>query len=219
MLASSALNESISALRITDTVAAARDFMQNQGVAELPVLDKTSLYNYARAIMLSGLDGDKKLSEVIAYNPHSPRVFMHQHLYEVVPVFSTSDLGVLAVMNETGEFAGIIDLKSIHKAITQSLTYRGIGAIMLLSVNPRDYVPSQITRLVEENGARVLGMMVTEESSDRFVVSLKINTTTVKHIVATFNRFDYKVIGCFMAEDFEKTTEKEFDSVLRFFDL
>jgi len=213
------LNEALVALRKTDTVSAARSFMAEQGVTELPVLDKLDLYNYARTVLLTDVPGDTKLEEIIPYNPHAPRVSMDAHLYEIVPVFAANDLQVLAVFNQKNEFTGIVDQKSIHKNISQSLTYKGIGAVVVLEVKPNDFAPSHIARMVEENGAKVLGMMVdnTEENSLR--INLKLNTTRVKNIVATFNRFGMKVTGCFMAEDFDNGSEREFESVLRFFDI
>jgi acetoin utilization protein AcuB len=219
MKANDLLNEAIIPLRRSDTVSAARAFMAEQGVTELPVLDKTELYNYARAILLNDQPGEKRLEEVLPYNPHAPRALVNSHLYELVPVFAAADLHVLAVVNENHEFVGVIDQKSIHKHIAQSLTYKGIGAVLLLSVRPIDFAPSQIARMVEENGAKVLGMMVEHTDETSLKVSLKLNTTQVKNIVATFKRFDMKVLDCFMAEVFDTGSEKEYNSVLKFFDI
>jgi predicted transcriptional regulator len=213
------LNDTLYALRRTDTVATARAFMAEQGVTELPILDKQELYNYVRSIMLAEYNSDQKLEDVIAFNPLAPRISENSHLYEMVPVFAASDLQVLAVVNDNHEFVGIVDQKSLHKQISQSLTYKGIGAVILLKVEPSDFAPSQIARLVEENGAKVLGMMVNHNEDGSLELSLKINTTIVKGIVATFQRFNYKVVNCYMSEDYNKGSEKEYDSVLRFFNI
>lgn len=219
MLASSVINESLLPLRRTDTVAAALAFMAEQGVTELPILDKTLLYNYARTVLLVNAKDSAKLEDVIAYNPHAPKAIYNQHLYEIIPVFAAADLQVLTVVNEENEFVGIINQRNLHKYISQSLTYKGIGAVLSISVPDRDFAPSHIMRLVEENGAKVLGMMAEHGENGHLSLSLKLNTTIVKGIVATFQRFDYKVIGCFLAEDYNNGEEKEYDSVLRFFDI
>lgn len=219
MNAISLINEALIALRKTDTVAAARAFMAEQGVTDLPVLDKTELYNYARTVLLLEAKGNQKLEDVIPYNPHASRVFDNQHLYEIIPIFAASDLQVLAVVNDNNEFTGIIDQRNVHKQISNSLTYRGIGAIVVIRSNDKDFAPSQITRMVEENGAKVLGMMTETGDTGDLLISLKLNTTSVKHIVATFKRFNFRVENCFLSEDYNTGSEKEFDSVLRFFDL
>lgn len=219
MLASTVINETLLPLRRTDTVAAALAFMAEQGVTELPILDKTHLYNYARTVMLINAEEGQKLEEVISYNPHAPHALSKQHLYEIIPVFSAADLQILAVLNEQAEFMGIIDQRNLHKQISQSLTYKGIGAILTLSVPDKDFAPSHIMRMVEENGAKVLGMMVEHGENSHLILSLKLNTTVTKSIIATFQRFNLKVLGCFMAEDYNIGEEKKYDSVLRFFDI
>ena len=144
MKVSELINESLNALRRTDTVTAAREFMVEQGVTELPVLDKQHIYNYARIVNLIEFGGDEKLEDVIPFNPHAPRVFEEQHLYEVVPVLAASDLQAIGVVNENNEFVGITDQKSINKQLAQSLTYKGIGAVLLFETESRDFAPSQI---------------------------------------------------------------------------
>lgn len=219
MLASSLLNEALYPLRKTDTVAAAKDFMAEQGVTELPILDNKELFNYARAAVLNDADGSRKLEEVIPYNPHAPKIFDNQHLYEIIPVFAASDLHVLAVVNERNEFLGIVDEKNIHKNISHSLTYKGVGAILVLQVEPKDFAPSHLARIVEENGAKILGLMLEQTEDSQLQVNIKLNTTAVMGIIASLNRFGYKVKEAFMAEDINKNDHREFDSVLKFFDL
>lgn len=220
MLALSLLNESLMPLRRTDTVAAARAFMAEQGVTELPVLDNKRLYNYVRSVLLNDLDGNTKLEDAVPMNPHAPKVHENQHVYEVVPLFAGSDMHVLAVVNEAEEVIGILDEKNIHKAISKSLTYKGIGAIVVLQVQARDFAPSHMARLVEENGAKILGMMVDNSDMDGTLqVNLKLNSTLVKGVVASLERFGFKVTEVFLAEDFSRDDNREFDSVLKFFDL
>ena len=219
MLVSSLFNESLIPLRKTDTVATAREFMTEQGVTELPILDNKILYNYARAVLLTDAKDSQKLEDVIPFNPHAPRIYENQHVYEIIPVFAASDLHVLTVLNADNEFVGIVDEKIIHKNISNSLTYKGIGAILVITVQGRDFAPSHMARLVEENGAKILGMMVEQGEAENLKINLKLNTTRVAGIVSALNRFGFKVQDAFMAEDYNKNNHKEYDSVLRFFDL
>ena len=219
MKAISLISDSLLALRKTDTVAAAREFMAEQGVTELPILDKLEVYNYARTMVLADLEGSLRLEEAIPYNPHAPKINGEQHLYEIVPVFALSDLQVLAVVNEKNEFVGMIDQRNIHKNISQSLTYKGLGAVIVLKIEPNDFAPSQIARIIEENGAKILGMMVDETPDKSLRVNLKLNTTRVRAIVASLDRYNIKTEACYMSEDYNGVSAKEFDSVLKFFDL
>ena len=220
MTAKELLNESINVLRHTDTVAAAVGYLNGQGLTELPVVKNKFLYNYARIENLNQVDDHSlKLDEVIAENVHAPSVFHNQHLYEIVPIMAVSELSVIAVLGENKEFEGTIDQRRINKLITESMTYRGLGAVVVLNLEDRDFSPAAICRWVEENGAKVIGMMVKSEEMGRLKVNLKLNTTVSRNIVSTFQRQGYKVENVYLSEDQNDQEDREIDMVLKFFDL
>ena len=219
MIAGSFVHDSLSPLRLTDTVSAALEYMLAMRVSELPVVDNNRLHNYARATNLVQEKSDLRLSEILPFNPHAPQVGQQQHLYEVIPLMVAADLEVMAVINEQQQVIGIIDQRKIHELISQSLTYKGVGAVLVVMVEPRDFAPSHLMRLVEENGAKVLGMMVNQTEAGNLLVSLKLNTTLVKGIVASLSRFGFKTEDAYMSEDFRPQDNNEYESVLRFFDI
>jgi|1048.fasta_scaffold11945_4 predicted transcriptional regulator len=220
MTAKELLNESINVLRHTDTVEAAVGYLNGQGLTELPVVKNKFLYNYARIENLNQVDDHSlRLDQVIAENVHAPAVFHNQHLYEIVPIMAVSELSVIAVLGENKEFEGTIDQRRINKLITESMTYRGLGAVVVLDLEDRDFSPASICRWVEENGAKVIGMMVKSEEMGRLKVNLKLNTTVSRNIVSTFQRQGYKVENVYLSEDQNGQEDREIDMVLKFFDL
>jgi Mg/Co/Ni transporter MgtE len=219
MIAGSLIHDSLSPLRLSDTVGAALEYMNAMRVSELPVVDNNRLHNYARTLNLLQEKADKRLSDIIPFNPHAPVVHAQQHVYEVIPLMVASDLEVMAVANDQNQIIGIIDQRKIQEIISQSLTYKGMGAVLVIMAEPRDFAPSHIMRLVEENGAKVLGMMVNQTEAGNLLVSLKLNTTLVKGIVASLSRFGYKTEDVYMSEDFNRQDNNEYESILRFFDI
>jgi acetoin utilization protein AcuB len=220
MIASELFSEHLDGLRLTDTVEAAIDFMESQGVCELPIIDKRKLYNYARISALH-LVSDKQqlLTDVIHFNQFSPKVFVNQHIYEIIPVLSSNDLSVVAVVDHEDQYLGLVDQKRLNKQITESMTYRGLGAVMVLRVSDRDFAPSLIARWIEENGAKILGMMVNTTPDGELLVNLKLNTTIVKNIVATFQRQNLRVEHVYLSEDFNQDNDRAIDLALKFFDF
>lgn len=220
MTAKELLNDSINVLRNTDTVEAAIGYLNGQGLTELPILKNKFLYNYARIELLNRVDDfSLKLEDVVAENVHAPSAFYNQHLYEIVPNMAVNELSVIAVLGENQEFVGTIDQRRINKLITESMTYRGLGAVVVLDLEDRDFSPATICRWVEENGAKVVGMMVKSESMGMLKVNLKLNTTVSRNIVSTFQRQGYKVENVYLSEDQSDREDKEIDMVLKFFDL
>lgn len=219
MIASQLINEHLCPLRTTDSVEAALLFMIEQGVTELPVVEQKKLYNYARLSQLGTLPKTQKLHESIAKNPFPPAARSNNHLYELVPMLAVNDLSLLAVVDDQGLFLGIIEQKSINKHIAESFTYRGMGAILVLLMNDRDFAPSILARWIEENGAKILGIMINHTSDGQLRINIKLNSIKVKAILATLHRQQIVVEHVFMAEDHDENDKKAFDIAFKFFDI
>lgn len=219
MIASQLINEHLSPLRTTDSVEAALAFMISQGVTELPLIEQKQLYNYVRLQQLSGLNKEQTLGDAIAKNHFTPSARGNSHLYELVPMLAANELGLLAVTDAEGNYQGIIEQKSINKLISDSFTYRGMGAILVLLMDDRDFAPSQLARWIEENGAKMLGMMINHAEQGKLRINVKLNTTVVRGILATLDRQHITVEHVFMAEDHDENDTKAFDVVFKFFDI
>ncbi|MEY2870957.1 MAG: hypothetical protein RLZZ146_880 [Bacteroidota bacterium] len=194
-------------------------FMISQGVTELPLIEQKQLYNYVRLQQLSGLPKEQSLGDAIAKNPFTPSAQSNNHLYELVPMLAANELSLLAVTDAEGMFQGIIEQKSINKLISESFTYRGMGAILVLRMDDRDFAPSLLARWIEENGAKMLGMMINHAEQGQLRIHVKLNTTVVRGIMATLERQHVKVEHVFMAEDHDENDSKAFDVVFKFFDI
>ncbi len=194
-------------------------FMISQGVTELPLIEQKQLYNYVRLQQLSGLPKEQSLGDAIAKNPFTPSAQSNNHLYELVPMLAANELSLLAVTDAEGMYQGIIEQKSINKLISESFTYRGMGAILVLRMDDRDFAPSLLARWIEENGAKMLGMMINHAEQGQLRIHVKLNTTVVRGIMATLERQHVKVEHVFMAEDHDENDSKAFDVVFKFFDI
>lgn len=220
MIAKELISEQVHALRTTDSAETAIDYLATQGFSELPILENKSIYNYCRLQTLYSVeDRSQMLSDVVAANPHAPKAFEDQHLYELVPMLAANELSVLGVVDVEGVYIGAIDQKQINKLITQSLTYRGMGAVLVLELDEIDYTPATIARWIEENGAKILGLMVTQLEMGRLKVNIKVNTTYVRTVTATLERQGYRVSQIYLSEDSNDKNDHEIDLALRFFDL
>jgi hypothetical protein len=219
MIASQLINEHLSPLRTTDSVDAALLFMISQGVTELPLIEQKQLWNYVRLQQLATLPKDQTLGDVISKHPFPPSAHSNNHLYELIPLLAANELSILAVTDADGQYQGIIEQKSINKLIADSFTYRGMGAILVLRMSDRDFAPSQLARWIEENGAKLLGIMINHADQGQLRINVKLNTTTVKPILATLERLSIVVEHVFMAEDHDENDSKAFDVVFKFFDI
>ena len=112
---------------------------------------------------------------------------------------------------------GITD--SMDAALSFMINQGGMGAILVLKMSDRDYAPSLIARWVEENGAKILGLMISQADQGMLRINIKLNTSRVKNILATLSRQNINVDQVLMADDYDENDTKAFDVVLKFLDL
>ena len=75
---------------------------------------------------------------------------------------------------------GITD--SMDAVLSFMINQGGMGAILVLKMSDRDYAPSQISRWIEENDAKILGLMISQADQGMLKVNIKLNTSRVKNI-------------------------------------
>jgi hypothetical protein len=108
---------------------------------------------------------------------------------------------------------------SMDASLLFMINQGGMGAILVLKMTDRDYAPSQISRWIEENDAKILGLLIGYADQGMINVNIKLNTSSVKNILATLSRQNINVEQVFMADDYDENDTKAYDVVFKFLDL
>ncbi|HPI80777.1 MAG TPA: cbs domain containing protein, partial [Cyclobacteriaceae bacterium] len=95
------------------------------------------------------------------------------------------------------------------------------GGILILSLNFIDYSLAEISRLVEENKAKILSSIVVEDPLDnqKIKLTIKINQLDLTRIVATLERFDYKIIGRYQEDKKDFQDKDRLDMLMRYLNI
>ena len=120
-------------------------------------------------------------------------------------------------LNDQLNDLGISD--SMDASLSFMINQGGMGAILVLKMSDRDYAPSQISRWIEENDAKILGLLIGYADQGMLNVNIKLNTSSVKNILATLSRQNINVEQVFMADDYDENDTKAYDVVFKFLDL
>jgi hypothetical protein len=68
------------------------------------------------------------------------------------------------------------------------------GALIVLEINTRDYMLSQIVHLIEQNNAKVLHVFsYLEEKTSKQIVIIKIDLEDASPVLRSLERFNYTV--------------------------
>jgi CBS domain-containing protein len=220
MITDQYLSNDIEPLSLEDTVQTAVEKMNRLHLDLLPVIYNNHLVNYAGIDVIEHLDSHIKLSELELYAPVLPFVHTSQHLLHALTHLKSLNVSLMAVLDENGEYQGVLKTKDVVKAISNSLSIRSGGSIIVIRVKPIDYSLSDLSRIIEYSDAKILGFFIFEvEGSDELEVHLKLNTGVLKHILATLERYDYKVVQYFNREDLADDLDQRFENLMNYIDI
>ncbi len=221
MIAKELINQMIPPLKLTDTVAYAIVWMEEFRTKELPVVNNGKFLGLiSEDHILEMEDGNKQIGEIELSCGHC---FVHesQYFYDILKLAVDNHIELVGVVNDQEEFTGVITVRDTITAFAQTTPVQAEGSVVVLSMDSRDYSLAELSRLVEENNARILSSSVKQDPLDnsRIKVTLKINREDISSIVATFERFEYKIISRFQDAEITETDRDRIDELLKYLDI
>ena len=220
MIIKELLSETIVPLNPSDTAAFALGIMDEFKISHLPIVQNltfqglisdTDIYNF------NNIDepvGNHILSLNHAY------VYEHQHIYEAIKIFSTLSLSLLPVVTESNQYLGVITQANLVRHLAGIFGINNPGGVIILEINEKDYVLTEIAKIVESNDAKVLSLSITSfPDSTKLEVTVKLNRMDIESILQTFIRYNYSVKASFFENlNFESLKER-FDSLMSYLNV
>ncbi|MBL0741795.1 CBS domain-containing protein [Chryseolinea sp. Jin1] len=208
-------------LKGTDDAHKAVVWMEEFRCNFLPVVDEGKLLGFiSEEIILEANDIDKRVKD---FNLVGQNCYVHldTHFYDILKVAADNKLQVVAVLNDEQSYTGLITVQDTLTSFAQTAAVQLPGGILVLSMNHVDYSLAEISRLVEENHAKILSSIVKEDPLDpaKLRLTLKINQVDLSRVVATLERFGYKVIGRYHETKALGDEKDRIDMLLRYLDI
>jgi len=144
---------------------------------------------------------DHSFLEVVSFDLIAQKCYVSkdQHFFDIIKKAAEHDVQLVGVEDSLGEYFGVITVHDTITSFAQTAAVQAPGGLLILSMNANDYSLAEIARLVESNNAKILSSSLKEDELDNSKIKLtvKINQIDLTHIIATLERFGYKIIGCF----------------------
>jgi len=221
MIAEDLINHMIPPLKATDDAHKAIVWMEEFRCNQMPVVDNGKLLGFiSEEIILEGNDVEKRLKDFDLVGK-AGYVHMNSHFYDILKVASDNKLQMVAVLNEDDIYNGVITMQDTLSSFAQTAAVQTPGGILVLSMNHNDYSLAEVSRLIEENRTRVLSSLVKEDPLDpgKIRLTLKLDQLDLTRIVATLERFNYKVIGRYQETPSGGSDKDRIDMLLRYLDI
>ncbi len=199
----------------TDSVKQILDRMTELKISHLPVVMNAAYQGIIAESDLGVFPDQEVIINSKSIEFINVSVIEDQHIYEVIDLVSRYNLTLIPVLSATGEYKGSITLPVLVRNFS-SLTAAGEpGAILVLNIAPQDYSPNIISRIIEENNAKMISLyMIQDPNNPELTVTIKINTQETSSIIRSFDRYGYSVKSYFLAnsqlDDFYRSRYEEF---------
>lgn len=221
MLAEEFINQMIPPLKLGDSSQTALNWMEVFHLTQLAVVDERMYKGIIdEESILEKNNPDLPISEYqLSYKDVS--VKSSSHYYDVINLASKNQLELVPVIGDTNEYLGVVSVNETSVAIAKMFASQGPGGIIVLAMKEIDYSLAQISRLIEANDTKILSVFVTDDSrKDSYVkVTLKLNRVDLTRVIATLERYDYKIIAQFQETDVENYDKDRLDMLFKYLNI
>jgi acetoin utilization protein AcuB len=219
MLAKDLITESILPLRTSTTGEDALHIMRDAVVRHLPIVNNTQFLGLiSEDDILAGNIEDPIGSYELA--AHKPYVNADDHLVEVLRIMGQGRLTVIPVLNDKGDYLGLITQDDLLAHLASATSLAENGSILIIEVNRRDFTPGEIGRIIEgENGIILLMYLSSEPQAEVMEVTIKLHAPSVSRIVASLERYKYKVKASYQESDYTESLKENYESLLNYLNV
>ncbi len=221
MLVAEILNTEIYPLTLNDTVSTAILRLELLRVNKFIVVDEM---NKAQGMVnLEFLNEIQDESLFLSQLPLEPvfAVSRNQHLFETTRLMLTNELYILPVVDSEQSFIGFVRKREILSALGTMFNLSSYGSVLTIEFEQLDYTLSDIVRIIEIEGAKILGVAVQQpnDESSNFRVSIKLNLEDSSVVSASLRRFGYLITSEENSESLEHDFSDRADELIRYLDL
>lgn len=206
----------------SDKASAALAKMEAWQTSSIPVIEPATkkVIGVVTLKMLADLpDESVPLSEFDLEPPIY--VFEHQHLFEVARQMLSQEVRFIAVVDHSESIVGIVEKKDLLDAFSSMLNISTRGSVISVDVGEADYTLTELVNLIENEGAKILGLTVEhargEDSGIR--VSIKLNLNDTSAVVSSLNRHGYQTTTENREDLLQLDMSSRADELLRYLEL
>jgi len=219
LIAKEIISTDILPLRPDDNCAQAVTMMSVYRVSNLPVVVENKLLGVLTEEDVSSQDSDKLISDFTLAQSH---IFVsdQEHIFDILAKLTMNKLSVIPVLDKDEKYVGMITQESLLNYYASTYAFKEPGSILVIKTTKADYSLSEMTRVIEMEGALVLSSFVTSSyDSSNLLVTLKLNQMEIGKIVTALERYDYDIHAAFTEDSYQSDLKSRYDLLMRYLNV
>ncbi|MDP4130983.1 MAG: CBS domain-containing protein [Bacteroidota bacterium] len=220
MLNQDILSISIMPLHADDSILLAKDAMNDLHVAHLPVIREHKLIGIISEDSLLNATSDTMPLHRLQPFLSGAAVQGANHILETVHLMNEFNLSVVPVINKESDYIGCIAAVELLKHVGRLIGTGDPGAIVVLELDKVNFSFAEINKLVETNDAQVTQLNTYFDAiTSAFYITLRINKLEISDIIATFQRYEYKIKYYFGEEHYDNELRSNYNHLMNYLSI
>ncbi len=220
MIAKDLISGAVLPLKTSDTGLIALHWFDEFKVSHLPVVGDSQLLGL---ISEDDIFAEGSFEEpIMNYQLHLQdiSILYSRHILEALKLFSDYKLTTLPVVDEKGLYLGIITLADMVGKMAEISAVSNPGGILVLELNANDFSMVEVSKIVEENDARILSFYVNSPAdSTQLELTLKLNRIDIQPVIQSFIRYDYTIKASFFESDYFDNLRDRYDLLMTYLNV
>lgn len=195
----------------------ALDLMDQFRISHLPIVENGKLLGLISedSLMdLESLQGDSAGLPLLR-----AQALKDAHILDVLKVAGEHRLSIVPVVDAENNYLGSIRLEDLLEKTSEMQGANQRGGIVVLEMWDKDYSMQQISRIIEENNAKILSTTVSPGEGGKIEVNIKINQPDMNAILSSFERFGYFIKASFQELAYTEDLRKRYDELMRILNI
>lgn len=221
MQASELINHMIPPLKLSDTTAHALMWMDEFRCNQLPVVHNGEFLGLVSEDLILNLEKEVSYIKELELDCGHCKVGETTHFFDIIKLSAANEVELVGVVDSENKFVGVITIKDTINALSKTLAIQSNGAVLIISMKAIDYSLSEISRLVESEGFKILSSSLQNDdlTPDMVKLTIKLDSEEASRLVATLERFNYKVIAQINDNEDPNHDQERLDILLKYLDM
>ena len=207
----------VPSLCASDEPMGALDLMDQFRIAHLPVVENGKLLGLIgedSLMELENLQGDSTGLPLI-----KATVTPDTHILDILKLASEHRLSIVPVVDSDNAYLGSVRMEDLVEQLAEMQGANQRGGIIVLELWDKDYSMQQISRIIEENNAKILSTSLSPGEGGKIEVNLKINQPDINAILSSFERFGYTIKASHQELAYTEDLRKRYDELMRILNI
>jgi len=220
MTASEVADIELPYLETVDTCEKAMGFMDEFKLSHYPVVNGSVFVGLVYEEDIFELsDWGQTLAQSKLRLP-SVCILESEHFLSVVHKVQTSKLSCIPVVDDKNQYKGLITRERIVNVFGSASIVQDVGSVIEIDLAPNDYYLTEITRIVESTGVKILGTYIrTIADNNKIVLTIKLNKQEVEGVLSALDRFGYNVFASYQLKSERKHIQDRYDHLMYLLNL